>query len=312
MSGVLSTRVPLGRTGLQVSRICIGTSPLASMPQLYGYAVDLPRALETLRAVWSSPFNFVDTSNGYGDGRAEQAIGRSLREIGGLPEGFVLASKVDPLPGSHVFSGERVRRSAEESLERLNLTTFQLLYLHDPDLHMDYAASMRREGAVAALHTLKEEGIAQAIGVATGSLRFLNDYLSTGIFDVILNHNHYTLIERDAEVLIEACASRGVAFVNAAPYGGGILARGASKGAKYAYAPADDRRLAQVTQMQKACAGHDVPLAAAALQFSLRDNRIASTVIGISSPARVAETIALAAHPIPAVLWDELENIWRG
>ena len=208
------------------------------------------RALDTLRAVWSSPFNFIDTSNGYGDGRSEQIIGRAIAEHGGLPEEFVLATKVDPAPQSHDFSGERVRRSAEESLKRLGLERFQVLRLHDPDLHMDYAASMRPDGPFYALRRLKEEGVAQFIGVATGSLQFLSDYLAMGFFDVILNHNHFTLLERDADVLIDACLARNVAFLNAAPYGGGILARGAMSGAKYAYAPASDRQIGMVREIQ--------------------------------------------------------------
>jgi D-threo-aldose 1-dehydrogenase len=292
-----------------VSRICVGTSPLASVPTLYGYEVSESRALATLGAVWNSPFNFIDTSNGYGDGRAETLIGRAMADLGGLPEGFVLATKVDPAPRSHDFSGDRVRRSAEESLIRLGLDGFQVLYLHDPDLHMDYAATMRPDGPVAALLRLKDDGIAKFIGVATGSLRFLSDYLATGMFDVILNHNHFTLLERDADVLINGCVASGVAFVNAAPYGGGILARGAMPGAKYAYAPASDRQIAAVRQIQDACARYGVPLPAAALQFSLNDDRVASTVIGISAPERIAQTMALARQPIPADLWDEIERI---
>jgi D-threo-aldose 1-dehydrogenase len=75
------------------------------------------------------------------------------------------------------------------------------------------------------------------------------------------------------------------------------------------YRPAKPETVAAVTAMQAACARHGVPLAAAALQFSLRDSRVASTVVGMSDPARIAETVALADHPIPESLWDELEAL---
>src|ERR1700677_2639810 len=129
----------LGRTRLQVSPVCIGTSPLASMPALYGYEVAQERAEATILATFRSPFNFMDTSNNYGGGAAERRIGRALTASGGLPAGFVLATKVDADPRTGDFSGERVRRSVQESLERLGLDRIQLMYLHDPEYHLTFA-----------------------------------------------------------------------------------------------------------------------------------------------------------------------------
>ena len=137
---------PLGRTGLQVSPVCIGTSPLASMPALYGYEVAGDRAEATILATLESPFNFMDTSNNYG-GSAERRIGRALAAAGGLPPEFVLATKVDADPGTGDFSGDRVKRSVEESLYRLGLDRVPLMYLHDPEYHLTFAEAMAR-GAV--------------------------------------------------------------------------------------------------------------------------------------------------------------------
>jgi len=190
----------LGRTGLAVTNIALGTSPLGSSPNLYGYAVDEERALDTIRAFFSGPLNFADTSNNYGQGRSERAIGKVIRELGGIPVGKVLATKVDADSETRDFSGDRVRRSAEESLERLGIERFQLLHLHDHDLHMDFATGSRKGGAVDALVALKQQGIAQSIGIATGNLQALTDYLNTDVFDVLLSHNKYTLLDRSAEV----------------------------------------------------------------------------------------------------------------
>jgi D-threo-aldose 1-dehydrogenase len=93
---------------------------------------------------------------------------------------------------------------------------------------------------------------------------------------------------------MELCANRKIGFINGAPYGGGILARGSAASSKYAYATAHPEVMRAVQAMEAACARYDVPLAAAALQFSLRTETVGSTVVGVSSPSRLEETAALA------------------
>lgn len=222
-------RRPLGRTGLQVSAVCIGTSPLASMPALYGYEVARDRAEATIGQVLRGPFNFMDTSNGYGGGSAERRIGRTLAAAGGLPPGFVLATKVDADPDTGDFSGERVKRSVEESLQRLGLDRVQLMYLHDPEYHLTFAAAMARGGPVEALTELRDQGVLAHLGVAGGPVRLMSDFVATGQFEAVLNHNRFTLVDRSAGPLMDDAHKRGVAFVNGAPYGGGMLAKGPTR-----------------------------------------------------------------------------------
>ena len=296
----------LGGTGLLVSPVCIGTSPLASMPGLYGYEVGAKRAEATIEAALDGPVNFLDTSNNYGAGSAETRIGAVLRRRGGLPPGFVLATKVDADPETGDFSGARVRRSVEESLERLGVDRVQLMYLHDPEVHLTFAECMADDGPVAALADLRDQGVLGHLGVAMGELGLMRELVGTGAFEVALNHNRYTLLDRGADALIDDAARRGIAFVNAAPYGGGILAKGPAAQPKYAYRQAAAPVLEAVRAMQRVCARYGVPLQAAALQLSLRDPRIAATVVGVSDPARIDETVTLAALEIPDELWTEL------
>ncbi len=96
-------------------------------------------------------------------------------------------------------------------------------------------------------------------------------------------------------------------MLNAAPYGSGILAKGPSAYPRYAYSEADADLVERAGQMEPACEYYGVPLAAAALQFSLRDPRITSTIIGMSKPERIPQ--ALAAVPIPDALWPELDAL---
>jgi D-threo-aldose 1-dehydrogenase len=299
----------LGRTGLSVSPVCIGTSPLASMPALYGYEVADERAEATILAAFRSPFNFMDTSNNYGGGAAERRIGRALAAAGGPPPGFVLATKVDADPATGDFSGERVRRSAAESLQRLGLDQVPLMYLHDPEYHLTFAQAMAPGGPVEALVELRDRGVAGHLGIAGGPVGLMRDFIATGLFEVVLNHNRFTLIDRSAEPLMDDACQRGVAFVNGAPYGGGILAKGPDAQPKYAYQPAAGNVTRAVRAMQRACAARGVSLPAAALQFSLRDPRVTATVVGVSEPARVGQVTALMAEPIPDDLWAELDSL---
>jgi D-threo-aldose 1-dehydrogenase len=85
-----------------------------------------------------------------------------------------------------------------------------------------------------------------------------------------------------------------------------MLAKGPDAYARYAYQEAPADLLEATRAMADACARYGVPLAAAALQFSLRDPRITSTIVGMSRPERIEQTLALARHPIPDELWPEL------
>jgi D-threo-aldose 1-dehydrogenase len=299
----------LGRTGLSVSPVCIGTSPLASMPTLYGYEVAEERAEATILAAFRSPFNFMDTSNNYGGGAAERRIGRALAAAGGLPPGFVLATKVDADPATGDFSGERVRRSVAESLERLGLDQAPLMYLHDPEYHLTFAEAMAPGGPVGALLDLRDRRLVGHLGIAGGPVGLMRDFIATDLFEVVLSHNRFTLIDRSAEPLMDDACERGVAFVNGAPYGGGILAKGPDVQPKYAYRPASDDVTRAVHAMQRACAAHGVSLPAAALQFSLRDPRVTATVVGVSEPARVDQVTALMSEQISDDLWAELDSL---
>ena len=210
-----------------VTGICVGTSPLGSIPRIYGYEVGEDQAVPTIEAVFHSRFNFMDTSNSYGSGNAERRIGKAIRNLGGLPDGFVLATKVDADKATKDFSGARVRRSIEESLERLGIDRVPLLHIHDPEYYFTNAAeAMKKGGPVEELIRIRDEGIAEHIGVAAGPIPMLIDFVKTGVFEAVLSHNRYTLLDRSALPLMQECQARGVAYLNAAPYGGGMLIKG--------------------------------------------------------------------------------------
>ncbi|MGH2459011.1 MAG: aldo/keto reductase [Chloroflexota bacterium] len=298
-------RRPLGRTGLLVPPVCVGCAPLASMPDTFGYAVSEADALATVRAIFKSEISFLDTAASYGDGESERRIGLVLREIGGAPNGFVLATKADRNLQTGDFSGDQMKRSVERSLRLLGVDRLSVCYLHDPE-HVSFEEMTRRGGALDVLRRLTDEGVIEHLGVAGGPIDLMIRYVDLGCFEAVITHNRYTLLNREAEPLLERATKLGIAALNAAPYGSGILAKGPSAYPRYMYRDASAELLERARYAEAACARHGVPLAAAALQFSLRDPRVTSTIVGMTRPERLAQTIELARVPIPDDLWQEL------
>jgi D-threo-aldose 1-dehydrogenase len=301
--------VALGRTHLSVSKLCFGTSALGDMPDTYGYGVDEHRAKETIQAIFAGPVNFLDTSRNYGLGRSEERIGAVIRERGGLPAGFVLSTKLDREPDTGRFDAAQARRSLEESLAALGLEQVHLLHLHDPE----HAASMDEitgpDGALRELFRMRDEGLATAVGLAAGRVDVMMPLLHDWDFDALITHNRYTLVNRNAEPMIEFAHAKGIAVLNAAPYGSGVLAKGSDRYARYAYQDATGDRLAPIHRLEAVCRQYNIPLGALALQFSLRDLRITSTICGVSRPERIAQTLEWAQWPIPDLVWSELASV---
>ena len=146
--------------------------------------------------------------------------------------------------------------------------------------------------------------------MAGGPIDLSIRYVETGVFEVALSHNRYTLLNTAAAPLWDICMQRGVAAVNAAPYGSGILAKGPERLSALRLPGRPGRPAGRArSALEEICARHGVPLAAAALQFSLRDPRITSTIVGLDRPELVTRTVELAEHPIPAELWGELAAV---
>lgn len=301
-------RLPLrkfGPTDLLVTPLCIGCAQLGDMQETFGHGVSEEQALQTARAELSSPINFLDTAASYGDGESERRLGIVLRELGGIPDGYVLATKADRNLQTGDFSGAQVRRSVERSLRLLGLDFLPLVYLHDPET-TTFEHCMEPGGAVEVLQELRDAGVIGHLGVAGGPIDLMIRFVETGAFEAVITHNRYTLLNRSAEPLLEMASQRGLAVVNAAPYGSGMLAKGPDAYARYAYQDAPEELVDAVRRIVAVCERYGVPLGAAALQFSLRDPRITSTIVGMSKAERIAQTLELASHPIPDELWAEL------
>jgi D-threo-aldose 1-dehydrogenase len=301
-------KVRLGRTDLMVAPICFGTSGLGDMPDTYGYGVDEPQAKATLRAIFAGPVNFIDTSRIYGMGRSEERIGAVIREMG-LPQGFLISTKLDRDLNGNRFDAAQARRSLEQSLKAMGVERVDLLHLHDPEHARSFAETTSRDGALGELFRMKEEGLARAVGLAAGPASMMMPLLRDWDFDALVTHNRFTLVNRSADAMLDLAQSRGIGVLNAAPYASGVLAKGSSNYRRYVYQEATEAMLDPVRRIEEVCARHGVPPGAAALQFSMRDPRIASTICGVTKAERVQQTLDWARFPIPDAAWQELMKL---
>ncbi|MEV6537972.1 aldo/keto reductase [Streptomyces sp. NPDC051665] len=313
-------RVPLGRSGVTVSRIGLGTAPLAGLFS----AVGDEQATATLDAAWAAGVRYFDTAPHYGAGLAERRLGSFLADTGRPRAEFTVSTKVgrllvpgDAALGDEAFHGERglvrvrdysaegVYRSLAESLERSGLEAFDTVLIHDPDDHWEDAVT----GAYPALARLRDQGAVRAIGAGMNQTAMLTRFVTETDLDCVLVAGRYSLLDRSAaDVLLPLCAEREVGVLVGGVFNSGILAD-PSPGATYDYAPASDEVLHRARSLAERCAAHGVPPAAAALQFPLRHPAVTGVVLGARSPLEVTENIAHAAAEIPAELWAELDAL---
>lgn len=300
-------RNPFGTTGLDVTNICVGAAPIGGLPYR-GYRLPERQAIETVLYVFNSSFRFLDTASLYAD--SEKRVGKVIKEYGGLPADFVIATKADRNPENGDFSPEQVQKSVEESLNRLGTNKLQIVYLHDPEYSsFSFEQVMAKNGPVEKLHQLKKQGLIGHIGISGGPIEMMNQYVDTGKFEIIITHNRFTLLNRLAEPLIENASKRGMAVVNAAIYNMGILAKGLDAFPYFYNEEANQSIIDKMKLLESLCEKFHVPLAAVALQFSLRDKRISSTVVGMSSPQEVDQNLLYVETKIPEALWKELDSV---
>lgn len=307
MSAALTHRA-LGTTGLRVPSVVLGTASI-------GRRLDAPGADALLHAAAGAGWTTWDTSNEYGD--SESFIGSALTRLGdgpvrpGDPGAVQVFTKVDPVQGSGDFSGARVRASVAESLDRLGVDRLPLVHFHDPE-RMPFADAMASDGPVRALLDLREAGTVERLGVAGGPVGLLRQYVRTGEFEAVVTHNRLTLLDRSAETLLDDCADHGVGVLNAAPFGGGALARDDGPVRRYHYRDVDPVQRAAVLRIREIARAAGVPVGALALRAGGRDPRVAGTIVGVTSTDQLAQVTAWAAADVPDDVWPELDAALPG
>lgn len=300
-----------------MTRLALGCAPLGN---LYRATTD-EAAQATVDAAWAAGVRCFDTAPLYGYGVSEVRTGRAL--AGRPRDEYVLSSKVgrllvpdgpdrprdetifEDIPAVHPvpdFTADGVRRSIEESLERLGHDRIDVVHLHDPDDHLDQA----RDEAHPALVRLRDEGVIGAVGVGTNHAHVAAHLVGAVELDWVLLAGRHTLLEQTGSVaLFERCQELGVRVLAAGVLNSGILGNPVP-GARYDYREATADELARARRLQAVCEGHGVPLVAAALQYPLRHPAVTNVLVGAGSAAEVEEDVRLLEVEVPDACWRDL------
>ena len=303
----------------------IGT---AAIGNLYARVSDAD-AEGVIRAALDAGITYFDTAPHYGFGLAERRLGEALADASVLIStkvGRVLEPTTergerhafvdaDPYEPRFDYSADGIRRSYESSLDRLKRDRVDILLAHDLG-RLTHGAEHERhmraflDGGYRAMRDLKEAGAIDAVGIGVNEIAVCLELIEQVELDVILLAGRYTLLDRSAaEVLIPECDRRGISLIIGGPYNSGILAQDDltdSARLHYDYAQAPAEMIARAQRLATVCARFGVPLPAAALQFPLRDPRVACVIAGVAKVSETLDLIARAATEISEEAWAAL------
>jgi D-threo-aldose 1-dehydrogenase len=199
-------------------------------------------------------------------------------------------------------------RSYEDSLQRLGLGRIDIVFFHDIDrvqhgADAEFHIGQALSGGLKALRELKQSGAIQGFGLGVNRAEIVAEFLEYCDLDVVLLAGRYSLLDQTADAeAFPLMASRGVQVVLGGIFNSGILAGGST----YDYGQADTAVLAKVHLIKQAAARHGITMPAAALQFALAHPIVEAVLNSASSPASVANTLAMAAMPIPEAYWQDM------
>lgn len=297
--------VNLGRTGLIVSRICLGMMTYGSK-QWRQWVLEEQEALPFIEKAWRSGINFFDTADVYSNGVSEEILGRALRSIGIAREQVVIATKLNgPMgesPNQRGLSRKHIRHAIDNSLKRLNVDYIDLYQIHRFDPRSPI------EETIDGLDDVVKAGKALYIGASSMDAWQFADYLHTARrlnkTRFVSMQNHYNLIYREEErEMLPLCRHEEIAVIPWSPLARGFLAgnrnptdKGQTDRAKtddfahkLYYQPADFAVVDRLTQIAKS---RNVSNAQIALAWILHQPGVTSPIIGASKLLHLDEAIA--------------------
>lgn len=309
-----------------------GAAPLGNMFR----NIPEDEAEGTVRAAWAAGTRFFDTAPFYGAGLSEIRLGKELAKH--KRSEYVLSSKVGRLildeleqdaqnfgeKGDLFKHGHRNKvvydyteegtvRSIEESQMRLGVDYIDFVWIHDVarDFHGDdwvKEFEVAHHGAMRALTKLRERKVIKAWGLGVNRVEAceLTIDMTETHPDAFLLAGRYTLLDHELALqrLMPACEKKKVDIVVGGPYSSGVLAGGKN----FEYSPAPPATLAKVEKIKSLCKKFEIPIKAAALQFSLAHPASAAVIPGASRPERIAEDHAALNATVPDAFWNELRE----
>jgi aryl-alcohol dehydrogenase-like predicted oxidoreductase len=307
--------VNLGKTGLRVSRICLGMMSFGSGSERE-WALDETAAEPIVRGAVEGGVTFFDTADVYNGGQSEVITGKLLKQLFGMREEYVLATKVRmrTMPGENGegLSRKHIMASIDASLQRLGHDYVDLYQIHRWDERTPIEETMD------ALHDVVRAGKARYIGASSMYAWQFSKAQSVAQTKFVSMQNHYNLVYREEErEMIPLCLDQGVGVIPWSPLARGLLAGNRTReGEKLTtraqtdafgdslYTPEVD--FAVVDRVVEIAAERGVPAAQVALAWLLHKPGVTAPIVGATKLAHLEDAIAAEAVPLSA---DEIARL---
>ena len=293
----------IGHTGLKVSQLGFGASSLGGVFR----TIDEGAAIEAVYAAIDGGINFIDVSPYYGHYKAETVLGKALR---GIPrDKYYLSTKVGRYGKEGVntwdYSAARAKSSVEESMERLGIDFIDLINVHDIEFaDLDQVV----EETLPALVELREKGIVGHVGITDlqlENLKWVVEHSEPGTVESILNFCHYCLNDDKLLDFLPFFEGKGIGVINASPLAMGLLS---SRGVPD-WHPAPKPLVEACSKATEYCKKVGYPIEKLALQYSVDNPRIASTLFSSANPENVRRNISYVEEKAPEELVAQVREI---
>lgn len=293
----------IGRTGMKVSALSFGASSLGSVFR----ETKESEAVAAVHTAVEGGMNFIDVSPYYGHYKAETVLGKALREI--QRDKYYLSTKVGRYGQDGVntwdYSARRATESVYESMERLGVDHIDLINVHDiefADLHQVV------DETLPALVALREKGVVGHVGITDlqlENLQWVIDHVAPGTVESILNFCHFTLNDDKLLDYLDYFEQRGIGVINASPLSMGLLSR---RGVP-AWHPAPKSLVDACRRAVEYCDAKGYPIEKLAMQYSVSEPRIATTLFSSANSENVAKNIVFVSKQPDWELIGEVKRI---
>lgn len=293
----------IGKTGMKVSALSFGASSLGGV--FHGIKEDA--AIKAVHTAIERGMNFIDVSPYYGHYKAETVLGKALVDI--PRDKYYLSTKVGRYGKDGVntwdYSGKRAEASVYESMERLHVEKIDLINVHDIEF-----ADLNQvvNETLPALVELREKGIVNHVGITDlqlENLKWVIERVPDGTVESVLNFCHYCLNDDKLLDFVDFFESKGIGIINASPLSMGLLTeRGAPD-----WHPAPKPLVEACRRAVEHCGKKGYPIEKLAMQFSVNNPRITTTLFSSANPDNVIKNIEYVEEPIDMELVKEVQEI---
>ena len=298
----------LGKTGLKVSQLSFGASSLGGV----FHDIDEGRAIDAVFSAIDGGMNLIDVSPYYGHYRAEQVLGKALRQI--PRDRYILSTKVGRYGKDGVntwdYSARRAQESVGESMERLGVEYIDLIHVHDIEFQAALPGGLQKvvDETLPALVELKSKGLVGHVGITDlqlSNLRWVIDHSAEGTVETVLNFCHYCLCDDALADHLDYFEAHGIGLINASPLSMGLL----SERGVPAWHPAPQPLVEACSRAADYCRQHGYPIEKLAIQFSVSNPRIPSTLFSSANPDNVRRNLAFIQEPIDWQMVRQVQDI---